>query len=292
MKVIEDRLDSGAVGIPVFHAVALKLQQVLERPEFSMDDVHQLINADPGLASQVLRAANSALYSGLSKVSTIREAIVRLGAKEVANLAMLTTQRDLYGSDDANCNSLMQNLWRHSFCCAVGSKWLAQKAGLAALAQEAYMAGLLHDIGKLFILKVLEEISGGPTFKWSDRPAVLNEILTKLHVERGCQLMVQWHMPQVYCDVVAGHEDGQWDQGNPLLTTVRLANLACRKLGIGTLNDPLLMLFSSPEAHVLGIKEVALAELEIVLEDASNMSTRPVNGQRSAPVHSTQVCSC
>jgi HD-like signal output (HDOD) protein len=106
VDVVRARLASGTLSVPVFHAVALKLQQVLLRPDFSIEDVHQLINADPGLASQVLRTANSAFYAGLSKVSTIREAIIRLGAKEVANLAMLTTQQDLYRSDDAGYNAI------------------------------------------------------------------------------------------------------------------------------------------------------------------------------------------
>ena len=117
---------------------------MLARPDFSSADVRQLINADPGLASQVLRASNSACYAGFRRVSTVREAIVRLGARELANLAMLTTQQALYRSSNASYNALMQPLWKHSFCCAVGSKWLAQKGGFATRAQESFLAGLSH----------------------------------------------------------------------------------------------------------------------------------------------------
>jgi HD-like signal output (HDOD) protein len=268
VDAVKARLASGDMSVPVFHAVALRLQQVLARPDFKIDDVHQLINADPGLASQVLRAANSAFYSGLSKVSTVREAIIRLGAREVANLAMLTTQQDLYRSEDKTYNALMQTLWKHSFCCAVGSKWLAQKGGYAAQAQEAFLAGLLHDIGKLFVLKVMEEISRDPALKASAGPAVLNEVLTSLHLQQGYQLMVHWQMPEIYCEIVARHEDEEWDRNNLLLAIVRLANLACKKVGIGIRHDPGLLLFSTQESQVLGLKEVTLAELEIVIEDA------------------------
>lgn len=254
--------------MPVFHPVALRLQQVLARPEFSIEEVHQLIMADPGLASQVLRAANSPLYTGLSKVGTIREAIIRLGSREVANLAMLTTQQEQYRSDDPRYNALMQQLWKHAFCCAVGSKWLARKVGAAELSQEAFLAGLLHDIGKLFLLKVMEEICQEENFRMAAKRAVLEEVLLTLHVEQGHQLMLQWHLPEVYCQVVAGHEEAIWDRGNLLLATVRLANLACLKLGIGLGGDPGIMLGTRAEAQVLGLKEVALAELEIAIEDA------------------------
>jgi HD-like signal output (HDOD) protein len=268
VEVVKQRLASGNLSVPVFHAVALRLQQVLARPDYSIEEVHQLLNADPGLASQVLRNANSAFYAGLSKVSTIRDAIIRLGAAEVANLAMVTTQQDLYRSEDTSFNAIMQTLWKHAFCCAVGSKWLAQKSGFGAQAQEAFLAGLLHDIGKLFLLKGMEQVCREEELKKSATPAIVAEVLASLHVEQGHQLMVQWHMPQIYCDVAAGHEDERWDRSNVLLAMVRLANLTCRKLGIGLRSDPSLVLFACPEAQVLGLKEIALAELEIVIEDA------------------------
>jgi len=268
VDLIKARLAAGSLTVPVFHAVAVRLQQVLAHPDFNMEEVHALINADPGLASQVLRSANSAFYSGLSKVNTIREAIVRLGSREVANLAMLTTQQELYRSEDPAYNAIMQTLWKHAYCCALGSRWLAQKAGFGAQAQEAFLAGLLHDIGKLFLLKVMEEVARDERVKANATAAVLEEVLSSLHVEQGHALMEQWHMPQVYCEVVAGHENEPWDRGNVLLAMVRLANLACRKLGIGLRNDATVVLFASAEAQVLGLKEVAVAELEIVIEDA------------------------
>jgi HD-like signal output (HDOD) protein len=268
IEVVKARLATGTQSVPVFHAVAVKLQQVLMRPDFSIDEVHNLINADPGLASQVLRAANSSFYSGLTKVGTIREAIIRLGSREVANLAMLTTQQDLYRSDDVKYKALMQILWKHAFSCAIGSKWLAQKAGLAPQASEAFLAGLLHDVGKLFLLKVMEEVCREEKFRVAANPSVLAEVLSSLHVEQGHQLMEQWQMPPAYCDVVAGHEDEQWNQGNMLLAIVRLSNIACRKAGIGIRRDEGAVLFATPEARILGVKEVVLAELEIVVEDA------------------------
>lgn len=281
VEVIKGRLAAGTLSVPVFHAVAIKLQQTLSRPDYSINEVHQLLNADPGLATGVLRAANSAFYSGLSKVSTVREAIIRLGSKEVANLAMLTTQQALYRSDDPRYNAIMQTLWKHSFCCAVGSRWLAHKVGFSAQAQEAFLGGLLHDLGKLFLLKCMEEVCRERKLKGSTSQAVLREVLTTLHVEQGHQLMLQWHMPQLYCDIVAGHEADRWDQGNVLLAMVRLANLACRKLGVGMNKDHSVLLFASTEAQTLGLKETALAELEIVIENALKApmsATQPIGG--------------
>ena len=96
VDLINDHLAKNRVDVPVFHSVAIRLQQVLHKPNYSIDEVTQLIIADQGLSSQVLRVANSAFYTGLSKVTNIREAIVRLGSQEVANIAMMATQADVY----------------------------------------------------------------------------------------------------------------------------------------------------------------------------------------------------
>ena len=268
VELIKEQLGSGRTGIPVFHAVALRLQQVLARPDFSLEEVNRLISADTGLVSQVLRVANSSYYSGLSKVGTIQEAIVRLGSREVASIAMVATQQDQYRSSDPRYNSIMQTLWKHAFCCAAGSKWLAIKSGYDTLAQEAFLAGLLHDIGKLFLLRVMEEVCQSKQLQVGATPAIVGEVLSSMHVEQGHLLMKQWLMPEVYCEVVAGHEGEAWDHGNALLAMVRLANQTCRKMGIGMHSDPHLMLFAGAEAQMLGLKEIALAELEIVVEDA------------------------
>lgn len=265
---IKDQLASGTTSVPVFHAVALKLQQVLSRPNFRVEEVNRLISADPGLVSQVLRVANSSYYAGLSKVGTMHEAIVRLGSREVASIAMLATQQDQYRSEDPRFNAMMQILWKHAFCCAVGSKWLAQRTGYDMMVQEAFLAGLLHDIGNLFLLKVMEQIGKVQKLPGGLNQSIISEVLSSMHVEQGYQLLQAWHLPESYCAVVAGHEAEQWDQGNPLLAMVRLADQSCKKLGIGMHKDPSLHLFGSAEAQVLGLKEIALAELEIVLEDA------------------------
>jgi HD-like signal output (HDOD) protein len=268
VELIKEQLASGGTSVPVFHGVALRLQQVLARPNFSLEEVSRLINADTGLASQVLRIANSPYYAGLSKVGTLQEATVRLGSREVSNIAMLATQKDQYRSDDPRYNAIMQILWKHSFCCAVGSKWLALKSGYEILAPEAFLAGLMHDIGKLFLLKVMEDVGKAKRLQGGVTSALLTEVLDSMHVEQGHQLMQGWHMPEIYCEVVAGHEAEQWDHGNSLLAIVRLADQTCKRLGVGMSADPNLLPFASAEAQVLGMKEIALAELEIVIEDA------------------------
>ena len=272
VELINGYLQESTLHVPVFHAVAVRLQQVLSRQDFSIDEVNKLITADPGLASQVLWVSNSSFYSGLTKVTTIRDAIVRLGATSVANIAMLATQQDMYRSSDAKLNGIMSTLWQHALCCAIGAKWLATKTNLGALAEEAFLAGLLHDIGKLFLLKVMEEIIKERKSTGEVSPALLAEVINSMHVEHGYNLMQKWSMPEAYSNVVRDHHIDLQDKGNLLLAIVRLVDQACNKLGIGMRPDPDLVLFASTEAQVLGVKEITLAELEITIEDAIKLT--------------------
>ncbi len=268
VTLIQEHLSVNSHDVPVFHAVAIRLQQVLKKPNFSMEEVTQLIVADQGLTSQVLRLANSAFYAGLNKVTNIREAIVRLGAQEVANIAMMATQGNLYHSSNETVNRTMQVLWRHALGCAIGSKWLAGKTGYAHLAQEAFLAGLLHDVGKLFLLKVVEELGKAGKLTITVTPPLIAEVMQSMHVEQGYALMQRWNMPEIYCEVVRDHHLPEIKSTNMLLPLTRLVDQACNKLGIGMCPNPSLVLFATIEAQLLGAKEITLAELEIAIEDA------------------------
>jgi HD-like signal output (HDOD) protein len=268
VEAINDNIEDSNLNIPVFNSVALRLQKVLASQDYGIDEVNKLIIADPGLASQVLRVSNSSFYAGLNKVTTIREAIVRLGASCVANITMMSTQQDIYHSSDPKLNEIMRTLWRHALCCAVGSKWLAGKSNFASLKEEAFLAGLLHDIGKLFLLKVMEKLIKDGKHEGAISPALICEVMESMHVVQGANLMQKWNMPDNYCTVVRDHHADKWDQGNALLAIVRLVNLTCKKLGVHISPDPSLVLFACPEAQMLGVREIQLAELEIVIEDA------------------------
>jgi HD-like signal output (HDOD) protein len=271
VELIREHLSGDLHDLPVFHSVAVRLQQLLSQPRFRINDAIEMINEDQSLASQVLKVANSTFYAGLSKVATIKDAIVRLGAQEVASMAMMASQSVFFKSDNETLNLTMQSLWVHSISCATGAKWLARKSGYPNLAAEAFMGGLLHDIGKLALLKVLDDIYRKRETNAPFSETLINEILDQMHGDVGYRLMQSWSLPEAYCAVAGNHHKPDFDGNDILLIIVRLANLACRKTGRSLHPDPAVVLFSTPEAHYLGIKEIILAELEIVIEDADKL---------------------
>lgn len=271
VDIIHERVSSNALQLPVFHHVALKLMDILSKEDFSIAQVAQMVMEDQALTSHVLRMANSAFFGGLSTVTTIRDAIVRLGVRQVTNIVTVVTQSQQYQAKDKTIAAYMQILWKHALGCALGSKWFAEKTGYKELAQEALLAGLLHDIGQLFLLKILGDVQASEPQRTLSKPVIL-EVLQQMHVEQGTMLMQHWNIPELYVEIVRQHHDEMYDTNNTLLLIVRLVDMACKKVGIGLHHAPSIVLVTTSEAESLGAKEVVLAELEIMLENAITLS--------------------
>jgi HD-like signal output (HDOD) protein len=268
IQIIEKQLGSSNTRLPVFNATALRIQQEIAREEPDIRLIEKLIVGDQSLTAKVLSVSNSSFYKGLTQVDTVRSAIVRLGIKEVSNIVILVTHENNFRSKNPLVNELMRQLWRHSVGCAMASNWLAKKCGLNALAHEAFFAGLLHDVGKLFILTVIDDLKHSNELEIRPTDTLLIDAMDSLHTSHGFALMVRWNLPQKYCNIVRDHHMEEFDPKDLLQTLVRLADKACLKLGIAMVKDPELVLAATPEAESLRVSEVNLAQLEIMLEDS------------------------
>jgi HD-like signal output (HDOD) protein len=273
VDIVQQHLASEQLHLPVFPPLAMQLQEMLTQEDWNINHVAAKIMEDPALASHLLRMANSAFFRGLSKVATVKDAIMRLGIKHVSNLVLMITQAQNYQSSNKIINAYSKSLWQHAVGCALGTKWLAEKIGCKQLGQEVFLAGLLHDIGKLFLLKVLEDIHTSGKYGVNLSKVIVLEVMESMHTEQGGQLLQQWNLPKLYCTVALDHHAEVFDLDNTTLTMVRLVNLTCHKLGIGMHHEPTLELAATTEARHLEASELLLAELEIRLEDALALAT-------------------
>lgn len=276
-EALVQALASEQVQLPAFPAVALKLQQALQDRNTKFSDLQTMIVGDQALASQVLRAANSSMYKGFQNVTTIQKAIVRLGIRQVAMLAMAVSQRSMYLIRNPVLRDYLEKLWQHAMASALGSQWIARRCNYEQQADHAFMAGLLHNIGQLVILRALDMMYTQKRLAVDYLPtALLDELLDgNMHNAQGYVLMKRWNLPEEYCVVTRDHHRQPCDTNNLLLVMVRLIDQCCAKLGIGvSIGDPQLALAATLEAEILGLGEVALAELEILLEDSVLMANQ------------------
>jgi len=273
IEIVDKHLASSNARLPVFNTTALRIKQEISKDDPDLRLIEKLIVSDQSLTAKVLSVSNSSFYKGLQQVSTVRNAIVRLGINEVSNIVMLITHESNFHSKSPFGHGIMRKLWRHSVGCAMGSNWLAKQCGLHSLAHEAFFAGLLHDVGMLFILTVIDDLKHSNEIKTQPSDALLVEAMNTLHTHHGYSLMSHWNLPEQYSQIARDHHQEEFDGNNLLLALVRLADMACCKLGIGLEEDPSIVLIASPEAETLHISEVDFARMEIMLEDSQVFET-------------------
>jgi HD-like signal output (HDOD) protein len=266
--LIQDNFDTDSRQLPVFSPVALELQRIKTSETTSMAHVTAVIMKDQSLTTRILQVANSSFYGGLKKVETVSHAVVRLGVERVANLALMASQAEAHHSRIPVIAAYMPLLWQRAFASALGARWVAERTGYRSRAEEAFLAGLLHDVGELFLLKVLERLADDQEQPLPLTENLVGEILEGLHNEIGYRLMQHWGLPMQYARVARDHHNAELDEGDVLLLVARLLDIACQKLGVGQPANPDIVLAATVEAQTLGLKDIAVAELEIMLEDA------------------------
>lgn len=267
-ETVRKLLASQPIELPIFHPVALKLQQMLSNYDYTVDEVASVANEDQALASQMLRMANSPMYMGRTKVATLKEVVIRLGAQQVINIAIAASQAAAHASSNPVLDRYMKNLWLHSHGCALGSRWLALSCGMRGTADESYLAALLHDIGKLYLLKAVERLVNAGVISSSFDDELIMEIFAAMHVEQGVRLVELWNFPVIYCDVIRWHHEENWNQVNKMLTIVRFVNKACHNIGLGLTFEPDLDLLDSEESELLDLTESQIEELCALLKES------------------------
>ncbi len=269
---IEELLSAGEVTLPVMDKTALLIHEEVHKNEPDLNRIEKLVTYDQTLTAELLRVANSAFFRGLRKISTVREAMVRLGTERMAEIVLLTTQSANFSSRSPLVRSYMKTLWHHSVSCAVGAHWLARESGSISLTHEAFVAGLLHDIGKVFLLRVIDSVIASEDGRNLVNESLVLEVMDSLHTTYGARLMEDWNLPESISTVTREHHNMEVDQHQPLLALVRIIDLVSNKLGLGFKKEQFYAPSITAEADMLGLDEIKLAELEVYLEDSHSLA--------------------
>lgn len=264
---LKEHVVSGKAQLPAFDRTGLAIQEEMAKADPDMQAIEKHILRDPALTSQLLKMANSSFYRGMLEITTVRNAIVRLGLAEVSNLVTMLTQKKSFDTHDPFIREYMDELWIHSVACALGAKWIAKECRLPSKMNEAFFAGLLHDIGKAFLLLAISDMKKNGELGETVPRTFIEEALDSLHSALGAQLLKTWNLPDVYCMVARHHHDEDMQDRDIVLLMVSLANKVLAKAGIGITRTPDIDLATSPEAVQLDLSEIKVAELELTMED-------------------------
>lgn len=201
-EVIEEVVSRGQVKVPPYPSTALRLQAVLAS-DYDISQLVDVMRTDQVFTGNLLRLANSALYRRGNEVTSISAAVSRIGSRELTRLAMASAVGQL-ATGLGLLRPLRRKVWRESFASALLCEAMASDASLDA--SEAFVAGLLHDAGKLLVLSAIEEVLQRHPSEALDEASCL-ALVDKHHVTLGGLLAERWKLPGVLGAVIVSHHE-------------------------------------------------------------------------------------
>lgn len=235
--IAESKVMAGLERLPSLPAVMNHILAVTSSPDASVDDVARVVSEDPAIAAKILRVANSPYYRVRREITEVSRAVLRLGMVAVRNLAIGLCARDALQADDRDTEQ-HERLWRHAIAVASASDLIARRVGYRP-PEEAFVAGLLHDVGRLAMLILDPE----PLNRILDGQAHAVDMLSEErrhlgtdHGEAGHRLLTRWGLPEVICDITRHHHGAISEselEASPLPGIVMLANTLVNMEGIG-----------------------------------------------------------
>lgn len=189
--------------------VTTRIIAVVDDPKSTARDLHNIIKNDPALASKILKVVNSAFYGLPGQVSEIDRAIVLLGLSAVKNIAISASISRLFTAERISDKFTARDIWRHSVAVAVASRQFCVQMGKRPFAEEAFLAGLIHDLGLLverqaypdgLAAVIRESVKGGRLFTELEQ-----EIIGCDHQELGAALAAKWKFPRGLQTVLGYH---------------------------------------------------------------------------------------
>ena len=222
IATLMDDVSKGQLELPTLPEVALKVRKLVDDPKVSADKIATLVGTDAALSARLLQVANSVFFKGLNSVENVRTAVIRLGGVCVRNVVASLVMQQLYQANQMGpIKKDLLNIWVHGARVAAISHVLAKRF-TKLNADEAMLAGLIHNIGMLPILK---RAAKSPEIV--ENKVMLYSIINKLHPEIGRLILEEWHFPAELIQVAAEHEDLERNSGPEVDYTdiVMIANL-------------------------------------------------------------------
>jgi putative nucleotidyltransferase with HDIG domain len=225
-KAVLEQVAADRITLPAMPRVAGRAFALLRKRDFSLPEVSTVIENDPVVAARLVHLANSVAFATFTKLESVVACVTRLGARELSFFLMETAARQLIECHDPRIAQICDGMWDHSLTVAVLSHDLVEALpGLDA--EAAYLAGLLHDIGRPVVAEMLLEAEGRLLGKRVDHwimPSKWLGIIVQCERTVGLAVTRSWTLPDSVVDAVALCNQYDCERPFRLANVVRLAN--------------------------------------------------------------------
>jgi HD-like signal output (HDOD) protein len=219
VEELDRSLAEKSLALPSLPEVALKIRKALSDENVSISEISRLIGSDPALAARILKTANSALfYRGSKPITSVHGAVSQLGQRMVRNVALsFAAQQVFIGYGSQSLRNQLTSVWQHSVHTAALAHMLA-RVRTKLNPDEAFLAGLLHEIGKLYILLRAKDNMDALASE-----AAFQSVLEAWHPRLGRAVIETWELPQDLAIAVGDHQSCPLEAADPPTMTAVVA---------------------------------------------------------------------
>jgi len=272
-KDILDSITGRVSNVPLLPQVVIRLLHLIGSSDHALQDVVQIVESDAALTSRVLRVSNSAAFYRGNQVHSVSKAILQLGEKMVAGIAIGSCTADVFKAPLEGYESGKGELWDHSLRTAIASREIAARYANNVGTDIAFTAGLLHDIGKAILSEYLHGRTSDMAKKCDENQydfiqAELEEAGTD-HAAVGGVLANHWNLPTAITETIQYHHkpfEAEQDH-RPLVYVVHLGDLLAMMGGAGTGADTLAYKIDSGYEKYFTIDKETLPELMFTIQE-------------------------
>lgn len=257
-KLDLDAVMAKAAVLPALPQVVMHILDSLADEASGAEELAECIASDPAVVARLLAAANASAVGHSGRVTSVRQAIMLLGVSRIRTITMATAVIDRFTAVppfDAH------QLWLHSVGVAVCAEEIARHAGLGV--EEAYTAGLLHDIGQLLMFGVdpfgYSETMRQKVDRDLDIITAERELLGIDHAQVGARLATLWKLPDPVAEAIAGHH-GAEDMDSEMADAVHIAEVLAHALDLGGAASNRVPALSELSTARMGIEWAEFAE--------------------------------
>ncbi len=191
--------------LPPLNSTVSRISELLRDPNVTSKKLAEAVGFDPILAARLLKMANSSLYARQQSATSIQQAIDAVGLKSLYDIVMLGVMADGFAKEIGNL-AYGRIVWEHSIAVGLLSRELSNILGLRGT-EEAFLCGLLHDIGKILLIKGEPKLFESFIEKASEIEMLEGEedVFGLTHAEIGAYVTHKWELPEAVCSVIMHH---------------------------------------------------------------------------------------
>lgn len=265
LKYLQAAIENNKLVLPTLPEVALNVRQAINSGNVSDAELARIIAGDPGLSARLLQVVNSPVYRARQKIDSVQAAITRMGHHAIRNLITSLAMRQIFKPKTALLDQHFHAIWKYSVNIAGICRALALRCGHLDK-EQAMLAGLIHQIGKLPILTLAEKFP-----ELTQDETVLDQMLDNLHTVIGRMIMENWDLPESLSRATWEYRDLDRDPG-PEADYVDVVQVAWVENAVMLNSSTLPDIASIGAFHRLGLSpEIEVMEIEGIAEEVSDV---------------------